>query len=320
MVPGKMKSNLLHRMVIAGMLIAASATLTSCMHKELCFDHRHLTKVIVNVDWAKAPFMPTGSHVAFYNIDDPTIFYYFDMSATGGEVEVPMGNYNVICFNNDSETILFRNEAAFSSYEAYTRVTSRQESSLSSAPLPKSSVDSSQNEVLNPTNFYRDLDSDVTLRENQVNYVSFQPDSAIVTYTYEVNGIQNLKLVTKSSAYISGISGSMFLGDGSISKTPSTVPVETAMTTNNTKIEGSFTLFGHEASSKNYFTLYLWSNAGNFYSVFNVTDQVKNYPDQKHVHIVIDAANIYIPEPISEGGGVQPTVSDWEDVNEDIQL
>jgi hypothetical protein len=316
-----MKRNLLHRMVIAGMLIAASATLTSCMHKTLCFDHEHMTKVVVDINWVNAPEMPSLSHVAFYNIDEPSLFYYFNMNAQGGEVEVPMGNYNVVCFNNDSPTILLRNESLLSTYEAYTRLyDSNVATGYSSAPLPKSSVDSTQEEVLNPTNFYRDIDSTVTLRENQVNYVYFKPDSAILTYSYEVNHIENLNLVTKTSAILSGVSGSLFLGDGSLSSTMSKIPVDGQI--KGSQILGTFTLFGHDMGkdAKNYFTLYLWSPGGNFYAVWNVTDQMKNYPDQKHVHLVIDASNIYIPEPIGTGDGLQPAVTNWDTVHEEIDL
>jgi hypothetical protein len=315
-----MRKNDMHTISLMAVLAAASVLSSSCIHKELCYDHRHLTKVVVDIDWAKAPASPTGTHVAFYNVDSPTTFYYFDMNAAGGEVEVPMGNYNVVCFNNDSETIQYRNEGGFSTYEAYTRLTTIQQSVMSAAPLPRSAVDSSQDVVICPTNFYRDMDAKVSLKENQVNYVYFQPDSAILTYTYEVIGIQNLNQATRSAAAISGVSGSLFLGEGILSSTKTTLPLETTVTTRQTKIEGSFTLFGHNADAKNYFTIYLWAASGNYYATFNVTDQMKNYPDQKHVHLIIDASNIYIPEPISEGGGIQPAVNDWEDVNEDVVL
>ncbi|MCI2082474.1 MAG: DUF5119 domain-containing protein [Bacteroidales bacterium] len=304
--------------VVATMVIAAGVS-SSCIHKTLCYDSRHLTKVVVNIDWANAPESPSGSHVAFYDANDPTTFYYFDMEANGGEVEVPKGNYNVICFNNDSETILYRDESSFDTYEAYTRTTSLQETSFGAgASLPRSSADEDQDVVLCPTDFYRDMDDNVKLLENQVNYVYFQPDSAILTYTYEVINIENINLATKCGAAISGIAGSMFLGSGELGTTKNVLPLDA--TISGDKVTGSFTLFGHDtgSSNKNYFTLYIWSPGGNFYATFDVTDQMDSYPDQKHVHLIIDASGIYIPEPISEGGGIEPGVNDWEDVNEDI--
>lgn len=301
--------------------VAASALSSSCIHKTLVYDARHLAKVVVDIDWTLSPNEHSGSHVAFYDLQNEDSFYYFDMAAEGGEIEIPSGDYQVVCFNNDSETILFRNESSLDTYEAYTRLSALHETSFAAgADLPRSEADSDQDVILCPTNFYSDFNEAAYIKENQVNYVFFKPDSAILTYTYEVINIENLKLVNKTGAALSGVSGSNMIGGGSVSATQCVIPLESGV--DGSKITGSFTLFGHssELKNKHLFTLYIWSMGGNFYATFDVTEQMDNHPDQKHVHLVIDASGIYIPEPIGDGGGIAPSVGEWEDVNEDIIL
>ena len=50
----------------------------------------------------------------------------------------------------------------------------------------------------------------------------------------------------------------------------------------------------------------------------DVTEQVHNAPDFRHVHLIIDGLNL--PDPIENGHGFDPSVDDWEIVEDDIIL
>ena len=72
-------------------------------------------------------------------------------------------------------------------------------------------------------------------------------------------------------------------------------------------------------NNRNYLTLYIWSKGGNFRAVFDVTDQVRNAPNPKNVHIVIDT-KIIVPPPIAGDDGLDPSVDEWKDFYFDVIL
>ena len=55
-----------------------------------------------------------------------------------------------------------------------------------------------------------------------------------------------------------------------------------------------------------------------WYHSFDVTQQVTDAPDPKHVHIVINGLDL--PQPISEGGGFVPSVNAWNDINISLKM
>lgn len=55
-----------------------------------------------------------------------------------------------------------------------------------------------------------------------------------------------------------------------------------------------------------------------WYYTFDVTQQVDEAPDRRHVHLVIDGLSL--PEPIGEDSGFRPDVDGWTEENHDIIL
>jgi len=106
------------------------AFMTSCEHKDLCFHHPHTVKIRVQFDWTNAPEAnPEGMCVFFYPILDSNrgpeelgSAVRFDFKGmTGGEVELLVGSYRIICYNNDTEGVMFRGMSEYDEHQAYTR-------------------------------------------------------------------------------------------------------------------------------------------------------------------------------------------------------
>ena len=102
-------------------LLTALLVFTSCEHKELCYYHPHAAKVRVEFDWRDAPQAdPAGMCVYFYPIEGGG-GYRFDFSnAIGGEVDLRVGKYLVLCYNNDTEAVEFYNTDDFWTHGIYT--------------------------------------------------------------------------------------------------------------------------------------------------------------------------------------------------------
>ena len=92
-----------YRSILA--LLIALWGLSACEHKELCYKHPHVASVYVDFDWRDAPTAaPAGMCVFFYPADGEGRPRRYDFQGvTGGQIDIPVGHYQVLCYNNDTE-------------------------------------------------------------------------------------------------------------------------------------------------------------------------------------------------------------------------
>ena len=65
---------------------------------------------------------PAGMTLYLYPLDENLETRRFDFKGiTGGKVDIKPGRYNIICYNNDTHGVDFRNTDRYDSHEAYTR-------------------------------------------------------------------------------------------------------------------------------------------------------------------------------------------------------
>lgn len=130
-------------LIIAALGIAA---LTSCEHKELCFDHEpHALKyhALIDATWdlrweqdglawetewpdtlgmtygSLNPSVPGGLRMLTYNNDGT--YSITNLTADGGEVQFTKGEHSLTFYNNDTEYIVFDDLASYASAKATTR-------------------------------------------------------------------------------------------------------------------------------------------------------------------------------------------------------
>ncbi|WP_195564951.1 DUF5119 domain-containing protein, partial [Bacteroides xylanisolvens] len=98
--------------------------LTACEHKDLCYDHPHFATVRVVFDWTKISNhdKPEGMRVVFYPTDDESNTWIFDFpGGEDGEVELPENDYRVICFNYDTDGMVWKENGSYTLFTADTR-------------------------------------------------------------------------------------------------------------------------------------------------------------------------------------------------------
>ena len=96
--------------------------LTGCQHKELCYNHNHTVQVNVVFDWTKSPGADPKSMVVYLFPEDGSDPLLYQLSgAAGGTITVPLGRYQMLALNSDTESILYRGAGLLSSFEIYTR-------------------------------------------------------------------------------------------------------------------------------------------------------------------------------------------------------
>lgn len=330
--------------------VAVLLAMTACEHKDLCYEHPHTTHIEVLFDWNYAPDAEQNNEVEgmclwFYPIDgrsndEPIQINLRGMK--GGKVEIPVGRYHVLYYNNDYERVRFRGIEMFRSHECYTREAGLFEpvqgrAGSSSAPRAEGTEDESV--VITPDKMWGDNAMDVEITEDGIEYrftrdgeteetviandeklFTLMPHEQVCTYTYEIINVENLKYVKQVSAAISGMSGSVFCAEEKLRDERVTLPLE-AHSDGVSAISGEFHTFGHHDGNdeRHILTIYAWMEDGNgYYGSVDVTEQVDKAEDGRNVHIVVDGFKF--PKPITNGGGFQPDVEEWKPVDEEITM
>ncbi len=96
-----------NRIRLAAFAWLAIVALASCNHKELCYDHSHMTEFEVKFDWSGCPdaeprtmvlqlFYPDGNHYNRYEFG----------SVDGGIIRVHTGTYRMLFHNGDMDHVI----------------------------------------------------------------------------------------------------------------------------------------------------------------------------------------------------------------------
>lgn len=327
--------------------------LTSCDHKDLCYEHRHTSKIRVVYDWTYAPdASPAGMCVFFYSIDRQGEYHRFDFKGTaGGEVELPAGNYELISYNNDTEMVQFSSTASFDNHTAYTRTGDILEPMFGNGVTSSATQENDERVVITPDGLWGCTATDVKITEHGVTYthekytedgkrlfaptrtteengdqiITLYPQDKLCHYSYEVRNVKNIKHISKVSGALSGMSGTLNMSTDSLGTELVTLPVPGQTDTATDRVTGSFLTFGHHGTNEaaHKMTFFVMMDDGTKYSFkgqpnLDVTQQVDTASDRRHVHIIIDGLNV--PTPMTDDGIFTPSVDDWGETDQDIKI
>lgn len=309
-------------------LLAILLLLPCCVHKELCWDHPHTMSVKVEFDWRDAPGAdPDGMCVYFYPVGGGS-GYRFDFKGTeGGEVNLTVGEYLVLCYNNDTEAVQFYNTDDFATHGCFTREGNPLEpmyGNAASYSVPKADGAEDERVVICPDMLWGSSDTEVEIVDKAENVVTLYPHEMVCTYTYEVRNVKNLEHLQQMSGTLSGMSGMMTLSSEELDDECVTIPFA-SHSDGASKVTGEFYTFGHHPDNEepHRMVFYAVMDDGKKYCFkgsenLDVTSQIHEAPDQKHVHIIIDGLDL--PEPIEGESGFDPSIDDWEVVEVEIEM
>lgn len=166
---------------------------------------------------------------------------------------------------------------------------------------------------------------------NEERVITLYPNDLVCHYKYVVNHVINATNLTDVCATISGMSGRYWFASDSLSNKPVTLPlatrVERSASGTEARFYGEFLTFGHhEDNEKNHMMMfYIWRSFGddgsaNQYQEFNVTTQVDEAPDKRHVTIVIDSLILKDADDPGYSGMFDVKVDDWVEENFELPL
>lgn len=309
-------------------LVFIIPVLFACKHKNLCYDHAHTENVRVVFDWMYAPSAnPETMTLYLFPLGGGDCLRYDFTDITGGTVRVPAGEYEALCINGGTKSISYLNRDSRRSFEISTRTTSLLSSLSSLGVSSKSAPRTNGNEriAFSPDMLWTDYADGikiVTSPDKQQTIVLY-PKVSVSNISVEVRNAENLKYVNGVSFSLTGFSGGMFPGVGNMALTDEkvTVPFEAVTSIEGKIITGTMRTFGHCPLAVNRHILMVYavlSNNTKWYYTYDVTDKIHNAADQRNIHIVLDG--LPLPKPITNGGGFQPEVNEWQVIEIELTM
>lgn len=319
---------ILNTVTMAALLVAA----TSCEHKDLCLDHAHAVEVEVVFDWRNAPDAAPASMSLYLFPGDGEALRYDFTGRDGGTIRVPIGKYEALCLNSDTENIGYRNTERKGTFEVTTQ-TSPLLGGLSalgvrSEGAPRADGVGDERVALSPDMLWSDHAESIELKHIPARQrITLYPEQSVCRYTVEIRNAENLKYVFGVSGSISGLAGGLLPGTGPDALTGErvTIPFDAAVgegeNGEKSVVTGGLLTFGHSPAvdKAHQLTVYaVLSDGSKWYYTYDVTGQIHSAPDPRNVHIVLDG--LPLPKPITNGGGFQPEVEPWKPVEIDLKM
>ena len=319
---------------------AALLTATACEHKELCYHHAHLETVRVEFDWRDAPEAdPAGMCVWFYPTDgsQPS---RFDLDKEGGYVTITRGDYNIITYNNDYETVYLSSRSDFATHEIVNFSGGLFE------PLGYSGYPSSRGErvTISPERLWGCTAVETVITETGISYicvpekdkdeylgrpveveehvVTLYPHELCSTFSFEIHGIENRDDILRTSGSLSSMSSSLILHDETKGEELVTLPFGVENDDLEVPMTGEFLTFGcnKECHDSHSFLLYVWRTDGTrWYYNIDVTEQILKAPNPRRVHMIIECEAVE-PETLDLDEGSDANIDDWNSEDHDLPM
>ncbi len=309
--------------------LLAAATLNSCNHKDLDILYDDAGNVRVAFDWRNAPeAAPQSMEAIFFDAQgaaEPVRFQF--AGRDGGSVHIPAGTYSVIGQNSDNTDWAHRrNEQDPNLFEIYTPDASRLDAlGLNARTLPRARGAEEERMAQSPGGpLYGDRQDDQTLEMTpREQTVTLYPQEVTCHYSVEVRDVENIQNLADASldATLSGLAEGYYQGQGKPTETPVTMPFTLSENRTDKTLTGNFLTFGEPSGANHAHSLIVYmvfTDGTKRYQTFDVTDQVRQAPDPRNVHIIVSGLNI--PRTIDAGGGFRPDVDPWESENIDLDM
>ena len=311
-----------------------AATATSCMFEDER-DCPNMLPFTIKNNWQTCPdAAPEGMAYIFFSADGSEPWRFDFAGRDAGKVNIQIGGYKFLSFNDDTYNVLFRNEDGYDSYEAYTSA----KDLLGSIPqnergksLPRNAGETT---VECPDMMWSCAYCDFSLGYDGVHFAPFpatqpgnvmeySPDFVLTAiqrpltarYSFRIENIKNLSGVKSMSAALSGMAGAMMLASGIKKAYPSTLSLKASVIDSSTA-GGNFCTFGipDQPSAENILSLFVVIKDGRrFCYQFIVTNQVRTAPNPMNVSLIVKGLTLEKPEA-GHGTGFDVAVDGWETV------
>ena len=312
------------------LLLTSAFILASCEYKDLCYDHNHWIYANTTYDWSHVA-APKPMRAMYYNLSDSEVEpIIYDFSSNGGLARLTGATYQAISYNNDTETILYRNGNSLNTLEAYTRQSSLEEGtrmSFTRGSMPHFTAKEPEKVILEPDSLYGAVSEPFSAELADTVDVQLQPKQRFHEIVITITNVPNLQYTTNFGGAMSGLAASINMATGVPSDELATEAFECSVI-DATTLQMKLRIFGHcphesEGEFNNHIlTIYaVLADGQKWYYTQDVSSQMhEQSQSDENYKIEIKLDGLPVPKPIVNGGGFQPTVDGWQGVNIDVTM
>lgn len=272
---------------------------------------------------------PELMRVLFY---DPETYEFVSddyVGPDGGYISAQPGKYKMVVYNFDTESTIIRGESAAPSLEAYTNEipTSTRTNLLTKlnaasrvdfvAPSPLEKI------VYEPDHLFVAREDVEIFHRTGTQTIHASASTIIETYYLGVK-LEGGRNLASAQALLSGqAAGNNFGFEGGVSQESVILYFDMSAGVDDSGeevLETTFNTFGKlpEEISHLWLTVVVTNNQGDVeYRQWDITDEFKDNPE-KWIFIEEDPIVLPDPPPSTGGGGFQPSVDEWENVEQDV--
>ena len=296
----------------------------SCEYKDLKFVPV-LQNLQVTFLWHEVPdARPRGMvmHV-FADGTSPVVIPFDD--AHGGTTSLQCEDFHLVAHNDG--TALQTRGTTYDDFEIYA--ISRDLALFApmfsrTSAVPRAPTTESETSIDQPDSLQTDAIPLFTVRPGVVNEAVFTMHSANQFITVEIDSVENIGWASDFTATISGMGGSYLPARRQCSDTNCIIPFVMDIT-GPESIRGTACTFGHCPNDGNLHTHMLtvycmMKNGVAYYYVIDITKEMHQGDRWRDQHITIRIDGLPIPKPITNGSGLRPDVTEWNEVHIGIDL
>ena len=327
------------RMRLAGrvmMLLAVMMLLGACKYKDLCYDHNHWSEnnlsleltlqleLDINLEVSEEAHTkivePTYMKVCFYDPESGALVKTEFVGPTGGKLHVDPGTYDMVVYAFDTEWTQIRGEGTLKTLEAFTSDITALKLGLLSH-FTKGEQDQAPGPIIyTPDHLLvtrKRVDIPPYSEEQHVITITATAATVVETYSFEVRNVTGIEYVASVDAFVTNQAKSTFFGIGEKNADPATVYFPLEVKKDMGILKSTFNTFGKlPGKSESYLHLLLTDTEGNPFTITeDITDQF-----EKLDHTIVIEDSVVVPKPEVGGGGIAPTVEDWDEVKQDVNI
>lgn len=304
---------------IGGVLLLYLFCLMSCSQRELCYDHSHVSPVVLEFDWSQAPDATPNTMVVWFFSASSKERYRFELTDGGtttrsqfdSRIKIRPGTYHVLCHNGTTD----KNSEEGGTFDDY-RIVTYSDAVLSpmnrgeNAPLPDG-ADSQPVRASASTVYAHTLGELVTIEPaaDKEQHIRFTPVEMTSVYDIVITGVKNLTADTEASAVITGLAEAWSPAYSRPAGAEVVIPFGLSHCGSEC-LRGSLVTFGDNAPHdvRHYLRVY---TSYKYYYDFDVTEVIHQAGSSKHIEINLHGLKL----PFS-GEGMTPGISDWDNAEE----
>ena len=315
-------------------LAATLLLLCSCQYKDLCYDHNHGENynlslllnlqleldvdVEVSVETHTKIEKPDYMKVMFYNPQTGILSDTEIVDADGGRIYEAPGFYDMLVYSFGTEWTQIRGEGNINTLEAFTSdITATKSRALRS--FTRADEEEPQGPIIyTPDHLlvaHERVEVPPFTEEERVITLTANAKTVVETYGFQLTNITGIEYISSIEAFVTNQSRSTFFGRGEKSTEPATIYFPIEVNPIDGYIHTSFNTFGKlPGESRSYLHIMIKNTEGEEVKIsVDITDQF-----EKEDHEIIIDEEIDIPAP--EGGGIAPTVEEWNEEKKDVPI